>query len=117
MKTLVTRVNCFIFFGEELCTRTPLFCIDGKSPHGLTTNYTRIAQNAEFTAAALEFPQAVIIAAEFLRITPGFLRPLVASMATNRHRAARMLHRYLVPIVEQRLAARDLQPNKATQVR
>lgn len=32
------------------------------------------AQNPEFTAAALEFPQRVILAAEILRITPGFLR-------------------------------------------
>ncbi|KAM0247337.1 hypothetical protein ACHAQJ_009894 [Trichoderma viride] len=72
------------------------------------------AQNTEFTAAALEFPQAVIFAAEFLRITPRFVRPLVASMATNRHRAAKTLYRYLVPIVEQRLVARDLQPNKTS---
>ncbi|KAL7791988.1 cytochrome P450 [Trichoderma ceciliae] len=90
MKRLVTRVNCFIFFGEEL------------------------SQNAEFTAAALEFPQAVIFAAEFLRITPGFVRPLVASIATNRHRAAKTLYRYLVPIVEQRLVARDIQTHEAT---
>ncbi|KAH6605698.1 cytochrome p450 [Trichoderma cornu-damae] len=89
MKRLVTRVNCFIFFGEEL------------------------SQNAGFTASALEFPQAVIFAAEFLRITPEFLMPLVASVATNRHKAAKTLYRYLVPIVEQRLAARDLQPNEA----
>ncbi|KAL6897095.1 cytochrome P450 [Trichoderma evansii] len=87
MKRLVTKVNCFVFFGEEL------------------------SQNAEFTAAALEFPQAVIFAAEFLRITPGFMRPLVASIATSRHRAAKTLYQYLVPIVEQRLAVKDLQPN------
>ncbi|KAJ6444954.1 NADH:flavin oxidoreductase/NADH oxidase [Purpureocillium lavendulum] len=84
MKRLVTKVNCVIFFGEEL------------------------SRNTEFTDAALEFPQAVIFAAEFLRITPGFLRPFVASAATGRHRAAKTLHKYLVPIVEQRLAIRGV---------
>ncbi|KAM0525737.1 hypothetical protein ACHAPE_000448 [Trichoderma viride] len=90
MKRLVTKVNCFVFFGEEL------------------------SQNAEFTAAALEFPQAVIFAAEFLSITPSFMKPLVASIATNRHRAAKTLYQYLAPIVEQRLAMRDLQPHRVT---
>ncbi|KAJ4861649.1 cytochrome p450 domain-containing protein [Trichoderma breve] len=90
MKTLVTRVNCFIFFGEEL------------------------SQNTEFTSAALDFPQDVAFAAEFLRITPEFMRPLVASIATNRHKAATTLYRYLVPIIEQRLAIRGLQSNEAT---
>ncbi|KAL7924715.1 cytochrome P450 [Trichoderma austrokoningii] len=90
MKRLVTKVNCFVFFGEEL------------------------SQNAEFTAAALEFPQAVIFAAEFLGITPRFMRPLVASLVTNRHRAAKTLYRYLVPIVEQRLAMKHLQPQGVT---
>ncbi|EHK23856.1 uncharacterized protein TRIVIDRAFT_200187 [Trichoderma virens Gv29-8] len=91
MKTLVTRVNCFVFFGEEL------------------------SQNTEFTSAALELPQAVVFAAELLRITPEFMRPLVASIATNRHRAARRIYHYLVPIIEQRLAVRELQSsNEAT---
>ncbi|GJN80326.1 hypothetical protein PLIIFM63780_003852 [Purpureocillium lilacinum] len=85
MKKIVTKVNCFIFFGDEL------------------------SRNTEFTDAALEFPQAVIFAAEFLRITPGFLRPFVASAATSRHKAAKTLHRYLVPIVEQRLATDCIQ--------
>ncbi|KAL7938508.1 cytochrome P450 [Trichoderma chlorosporum] len=90
MKTLITRVNCFIFFGEEL------------------------SQNNEFTSAALEFPQAVVFAAELLRITPKFMRPLVASIATNQHRAARTIYRYLVPIIEQQLAARGLRSGGAT---
>ncbi|KAL6875003.1 cytochrome P450 [Trichoderma novae-zelandiae] len=89
MKALVTKVNCFVFFGEEL------------------------SENTEFTAAALEFPQAVVFAAEFLRISPEFIRPLVAAIATNRHRAAKTLYRYLVPIVEQRLAVRHIQPKEA----
>ncbi|UKZ76612.1 hypothetical protein TrVFT333_004319 [Trichoderma virens FT-333] len=91
MKTLVTRVNCFVFFGDEL------------------------SQNTEFTSAALELPQAVVFAAELLRITPEFMRPLIASIATNRHRAARRIYHYLVPIIEQRLAVRELQSsNEAT---
>ncbi|KAK4063192.1 hypothetical protein Trihar35433_8987 [Trichoderma harzianum] len=90
MKILVTRVNCFIFFGEEL------------------------SQNTEFTSAALDFPQDVAFAAELLRITPEFMRPLVASIATNRHKAATTIYRYLVPIIEQRLAIRGLQSTEAT---
>ncbi|KAI1841565.1 hypothetical protein JX266_012218 [Neoarthrinium moseri] len=82
MKRIVTRVNCFIFFGEEL------------------------SQKAEFTAAALEFPQSVIFAAEILRITPSFLRSIVASLATGKHRAAKTLFRHLEPIVKERMAKR-----------
>ncbi|RLM01932.1 hypothetical protein CFD26_108363 [Aspergillus turcosus] len=82
IKRTVTKVNCFAFFGEDL------------------------AQNPEFTAAALEFPQRVILAAEILRITPGFLRRSVADLVTRQHYAVRTLFRYLEPIVEQRLAAR-----------
>ncbi|KJZ69548.1 hypothetical protein HIM_11061 [Hirsutella minnesotensis 3608] len=83
VRRIVTRVNCFVFFGDEL------------------------RQNEEFTAAALSFPQDVIIAAEFVRITPQFLRPFVASLVTGRHRAAKTLYRYLEPIVSKRLAKRN----------
>ncbi|GIJ98280.1 hypothetical protein Aspvir_000396 [Aspergillus viridinutans] len=82
IKRTVTKVNCFAFFGEDL------------------------AQNLEFTAAALEFPQRVILAAEILRITPGFLRRSVANLVTRQHYAVRILFRYLEPIVEKRLATR-----------
>ncbi|KAL4943637.1 hypothetical protein BDV06DRAFT_210932 [Aspergillus oleicola] len=82
IKRTVTKVNSFIFFGEEL------------------------AHNAEFTAAALEFPQKVILAAEILRATPGFLQGTVARLATRQHYAVRTLMRYLEPVVEQRMAAR-----------
>ncbi|KAH8589196.1 cytochrome P450, partial [Bisporella sp. PMI_857] len=85
IKRMITKINCFAFFGEVL------------------------SQNNEFTAAALEFPEAVIIAAELLRITPGFLQPLVAAMATKRHRAARTLFRHLEPIVRERLELRHAQ--------
>ncbi|KAL6803841.1 cytochrome P450 [Trichoderma sp. SZMC 28012] len=90
MKTLITRVNCFIFFGEEL------------------------SQNTEFTSAALEFPQTVVFTAELLRITPEFMRPMIASIATGRHKAAKTLYRYLVPIVKERLAVRGLQSKEMT---
>ncbi|KAK9652185.1 hypothetical protein HCH54_002148 [Aspergillus fumigatus] len=68
------------------------------------------AQNPEFTAAALEFPQRVILAAEILRITPSFLRRSVANLVTRQHYAVRTLFRYLKPIVEKRLAARANSP-------
>ncbi|KAE8350518.1 cytochrome P450 [Aspergillus coremiiformis] len=82
IKRTVTNVNCFTFFGEEL------------------------SQNAEFTTAALEFPQTVVLAAEVLRITPNFLRGYVASLVTGGHSAAKTIFRYLEPIVQQRLALR-----------
>ncbi|OJI79655.1 hypothetical protein ASPTUDRAFT_204913 [Aspergillus tubingensis CBS 134.48] len=82
IKRAVTKVNCFVFFGEQL------------------------AQNPEFTAAALEFPQTVIFASEILRITPSFLQHSVASLVTERHRAVKTLMRYLEPVVKQRLAMR-----------
>jgi hypothetical protein len=98
-------------------TPTYLFIHFDEVARSLTVYDINIAQNAEFTAAALEFPQAVIFAAEFLSITPSFMKPLVASIATNRHRAAKTLYQYLVPIVEQRLAMRDLQRHRVTPVR
>ncbi|PYH94337.1 cytochrome P450 [Aspergillus ellipticus CBS 707.79] len=82
IKPTVNKVNCFIFFGEDL------------------------ARKAEFTAAALEFPQTVIVAGEILRITPRFLRRFVAGLVTQQHHAVRTLARYLVPVIEQRLAMR-----------
>ncbi|KAK4236588.1 cytochrome P450 [Achaetomium macrosporum] len=90
IKKIVTEVNSFIFFGEEL------------------------SRNAEFRQAALEFPQAVVFAAELLRITPKALRPLVAAAATQQHRAAKTLFRHLEPIVKRRLAARaELQSDES----
>ncbi|GFF33517.1 ent-kaurene oxidase [Aspergillus udagawae] len=99
IKRTVTKVNCFAFFGEDLGTITSL----ARQSH--QANYVA-AQNPEFTAAALEFPQRVILAAEILRITPGFLRRSVANLVTRQHYAVRTLFRYLEPIVEKRLATR-----------
>ncbi|ROT42882.1 cytochrome P450 [Sodiomyces alkalinus F11] len=82
IKRIVTRVNCFVFFGEEL------------------------SNNGEFTEAALELPQTIIQTAELLRVSPAFLRPLVTAIATRRHRASRILFRYLEPVVKERLAKR-----------
>ncbi|KJZ75447.1 hypothetical protein HIM_05143 [Hirsutella minnesotensis 3608] len=88
IKRIVTRVNCFVFFGEEL------------------------SRDEEFTTAALEFPEVVVLTAEVMRITPNFLRPLVASFVTRQHRAAKTMSRYLEPIVSQRLALREQSFNK-----
>ncbi|KAI2469098.1 cytochrome P450 [Annulohypoxylon bovei var. microspora] len=83
IKRTVTNVNCFVFFGEELC------------------------KNERFVKATLEFPQAVIFAAELLRITPRFMRPFVAAAATKRHRAARTIFHLLEPVVTKRLQIRN----------
>ncbi|KAI1330302.1 cytochrome P450 [Xylariaceae sp. FL0255] len=80
IKRLVTKANSFVFFGEKL------------------------SQDEIFTDAALQFPQVVVFTAEILRITPEFLRPLVASWATSGHRAAKTLFRYLEPVVSERMA-------------
>ncbi|KAK2603547.1 hypothetical protein QQS21_004227, partial [Conoideocrella luteorostrata] len=87
VKRLVTEVNCFTFFGREL------------------------SENAEFTAAALEFLQTVIMTAEFLRTTQNFMKLLVATIVTRRHRAAKTLYQHLEPIVTQRLAKRRSEDN------
>ncbi|KAL8718433.1 MAG: hypothetical protein Q9225_004432 [Loekoesia sp. 1 TL-2023] len=70
------------------------------------------SQNDEFNAAALEFPQAVVFAAEILRITPTFMKPFVASLASGRHRAAKILTKHLGPVVKARLEARDRMKDK-----
>ncbi|KAL8969101.1 MAG: hypothetical protein Q9197_004518 [Variospora fuerteventurae] len=82
-KRVIARANCLIFFGPGL------------------------SQNNEFNAAALEFPQAVVLAAEVLRIMPQCLRPFVARIATSGHRAARTLMKHLGPVVQARLEARN----------
>ncbi|KAK8043805.1 hypothetical protein PG994_012643 [Apiospora phragmitis] len=78
IKRIITKVNCLVFFGEEL------------------------SENTEFTTAALEFPQTVVLTAELLRVTPGFMRPLVAWIVTRRHGSAKVLFRYLEPEVSRR---------------
>ncbi|KAK8127347.1 Cytochrome P450 [Apiospora sp. TS-2023a] len=80
IKRVITKVNCFVFFGKEL------------------------SENTEFTEAALAFPQTVVLAAEILRITPTFMCPLVAWILTKRHSAAKTLFRYLEPEVRRRRA-------------
>ncbi|KAI0118646.1 cytochrome P450 [Nemania sp. FL0031] len=87
IKRIVTKVNCLIFFGGDL------------------------SRNEEFTAAALEFPQVVILTAECMRITPKFLRRLVASLVSRRHSAAKTLCRFLEPIVRERLENRSKRDN------
>jgi hypothetical protein len=82
IKRTVTSINCFVFFGEDLC-RVPdpmkaLSSVNLSSSGWQKTNcipFHNPGSNSEFTEAAMEFPQAIIFAAEFLRITPEFLRP------------------------------------------
>jgi hypothetical protein len=52
VKQVVTKVECFVFFGAEL------------------------SENKEFTSAALELPQIIVLTAEILRICPRFIKPL-----------------------------------------
>ncbi|KAL9044056.1 MAG: hypothetical protein Q9214_002780 [Letrouitia sp. 1 TL-2023] len=74
-------------------------------------------QNNEFTTAALQYPQDVYIAAELLRIMPGFLAPSMAGLATRNHRASKTMHRYLAPIIQRRLSCRDQEgPDKPVSV-
>ncbi|KAI1120462.1 cytochrome P450 [Nemania abortiva] len=83
IKRIVTKVNCLVFFGDDL------------------------SKNEKFVAAALEFPQVVILTGEVMRLTPEFLRRFMASLVTNRHSAARTLYNFLEPIVEKRLQSRQ----------
>lgn len=82
VKSLIAKVNSFVFFGEEL------------------------SQNAEFVDAALNFPQDVIIAAELVRLVPESLAPLVAKLATRGHKASNTMFKVLAPVVEERLDRR-----------
>ncbi|KAI0965159.1 cytochrome P450 [Xylaria arbuscula] len=85
-KRLVARANCLVFFGEEL------------------------SRNDEFAAAALDFPQTLIIMAELLRIIPTILRPMTsvaASLALHRFKSGRTIMKYLEPVVRERLAQRE----------
>ncbi|KAI4214042.1 MAG: hypothetical protein LQ351_003446 [Letrouitia transgressa] len=64
---------------------------------------------------ALQYPQDVYVAAELLRIMPGFLAPSMAALATRNHRASKTMHRYLAPIIQGRLSCRDKEgPDKPT---
>lgn len=82
IKRIIAKVNCFVFFSEQLL------------------------QNQEFVEAALQFPFDVIMAAELVRMVPGFLAPYLASLATRRHKASKTLFNVLAPIVEKRLEYR-----------
>ncbi|KAH7325055.1 cytochrome P450 [Stachybotrys elegans] len=85
-----------------------LFCLLWRRPWLMQV----AAHNDEFTRAALEFPQVTVFAAEILRLSPGFLQPLIASWATNGHWSSTTLFKHLAPIVEKRLALRD-RPSKS----
>ncbi|KAM7213478.1 cytochrome P450 [Rhypophila decipiens] len=81
MKRTITKLNTYIFFGEEL------------------------GQNPLFTAAALDFPQSTFIAAELLRCLPSSLCPLGLNIITRNRWAEKVMMSYLVPIVQARLDA------------
>ncbi|KAF2675971.1 putative cytochrome P450, partial [Lentithecium fluviatile CBS 122367] len=92
IKQVVTRANCVIFFGPDL------------------------ANDQEFRNAALEFPQAVVFAAEILRVTPNCMKSFVANIATGGHRASKVLMKYLIPVIQERQVARNGKPNMARPV-
>lgn len=71
VKRMVVKINCFVFFGKNLSIQVPALSIFRQ----LSNVMHSTGQNTEFTTAALEFPQTVILAAECLRITPNLLRP------------------------------------------
>jgi hypothetical protein len=71
VKQVVTRANCVVFFGTDLGTI--------HLPASQWSTKKVIASNQEFTEAALEFPQAVVTAAEMLRITPQCMKTYVKS--------------------------------------
>lgn len=70
MKRLITKANYFTFFGKKPCKKLCLFIYADDMVSLLAENCICIAQNVDFTAAALEFPQTVIFTTKFLCITP-----------------------------------------------
>lgn len=71
VKRIVTKVNCFVFFGRELSE----FVFSGTVTFYNVDIFSVPGENTDFTKAILEFPQTVVFAAELLRMTPEFLRP------------------------------------------
>ena len=65
------------------------------------------ARDPELRQAALDFPQDVIFAAEFLRLCPEPLAPLVARLVTRGHKSSKTLFRLLAPVVQDRLKVRN----------
>ncbi len=68
MKRAVAKTNSLFFFGDELC----------RSPCLISCNGAKLlAQNSDFTTAALQYPQDVFVAGEAVRSVPRILAPFV----------------------------------------
>ncbi|KAF3762950.1 cytochrome P450 [Cryphonectria parasitica EP155] len=105
MKHIVSKLNCYAFFGPELCTLLSM-----KYPLAVVLanwKYLPSGQDDEFVATALEYPQTTVFAAELVRNLPTFLCPLAAGLATNWGQAEKTLVHYLSPIVEERLRIKE----------
>lgn len=67
LEKVVTKANCVMFFGTQLCAYdTPPIC----------SNHSDFAAcNPEFLKAALQYTKHVFITAEIMRLTPKLLAP------------------------------------------
>ncbi|KAL8851304.1 MAG: hypothetical protein Q9221_003749 [Calogaya cf. arnoldii] len=68
IKRVVAKTNSLFFFGDELCR---------SSVQVLPDDADLIAQNSDFTNAALQYPQDVFVAGEAVRSVPRFLASFV----------------------------------------
>ncbi len=64
IKRVVAKTNSLFFFGDELC---------GSPGQARCDDADLVAQNSDFTNAALQYPQDVFVAGEAVRIVPRFL--------------------------------------------
>ena len=110
VKKVVTRANCLVFFGAELCE---------SSTNILVLLISLKAQSQKFVQVALKFPEDVSIAAEVLRFFPSSIAPYVsnqmrryrtesqdrfiANLVTRRHESSTSTYNILRTVVEGRL--------------
>ena len=89
-KKVVVAANCLVFFGEKL------------------------SQCPEFLQAALDYPEDLLFTAEMIRLVPKSAAPALAPLLMRQHRASKVLVKYLMPMVEERLNGVDPSAQKTS---
>ncbi|KAL9038664.1 MAG: hypothetical protein Q9180_002997, partial [Flavoplaca navasiana] len=97
IKRIVAKTNSLFFFGDELCRLFgQILCNDADL----------VAQNPDFTNAALQYPQDVFVAGEAVRSVPQVMASFAASLTTRGHRASKVMFDHLAPVIDRRLEIR-----------
>jgi cytochrome P450 len=80
-KNIIRTTNSIVFFGNHM------------------------SKNYDFLTAAMQYPDDVLFTAEVLRLTPGFLAPVLAPLCMRQGRGQNLMAKYLLPLVQDRMAA------------